>query len=67
MTRRQRDTVVAGRADLILGGELTTEAYAVHFETQMRRNKLRRLPYISYVHFARSGAILVSHDHRGIW
>jgi hypothetical protein len=65
--RRQRNKVVEARADLILGGELTAEAYVVHFETQMRRIKLRRLLYIGYVHFARGCAPLAGHDSSGIW
>jgi hypothetical protein len=65
--RRQRNKVVEARADLILGGELTAEAYVAHFETQMRRIKLRRLLYISYVHFARACAPLAGHDSSGIW
>jgi|HubBroStandDraft_3_1064219.scaffolds.fasta_scaffold135190_2 hypothetical protein len=65
--RRQRNKVVEARTDLILGGELTAEAYVVHFETQMRRIKLRRLLYISYVHFARACAPLAGHDSSGIW
>ena len=65
--RRQRNKVVEARADLILGGELTAEAYVVHFETQMRRIKLRRLLYISYAQFARACAPLAGHDLSGIW
>jgi len=65
--RRERNKVVEARADLILGGELTAEAYGVHFETQMRRIKLRRLLYISYLQFTRACAPLAGHDLSGIW
>ena len=65
--RRQRNKVVEARTDLILGGEPTAQAYVVHFETQMRHIKLRRLLYISYVLFARARAPLAGHDPSGIW
>jgi hypothetical protein len=65
--RRQRNKVVEARADLILGGELTAEAYVAHFETQMRRIKLRRLLYVSYVHFARGCVPLAGHGPGGLW
>jgi hypothetical protein len=58
MTGRRRDNLVAERADLILGGKPTAEAYAVHFEAQMYRGKLREALYVSYLHFARAGASL---------
>jgi hypothetical protein len=45
-------------ADLILGGEVAAEAYAVHFEAQMYRGKVRKALYVSYLHFARAGASL---------
>ena len=36
MTGGQRDELVAARADAILAGVHTAEAYAEHFEAQMR-------------------------------
>ena len=62
MTRRQRDELVAVRADLILADEPAVEAYMLHFEAQLRRGKVRKLLYASYVHFARAGAILFCLD-----
>ena len=55
MTGRRRNNLVEARADLILGGELTAEAYVVHFEAQMHRGKVRKALYVSYLHFARAG------------
>ena len=57
MTRRQRNELVAVRAELILADKPTAKAYKLHFEAQLRRGKVRRLLYASYVHFARAGAI----------
>jgi len=42
MTGRQRNNLVEAGADLILGGEVAAEAYAVHFEAQMHRGKVRK-------------------------
>ncbi len=42
MTRWQRDQVVEARADAILAGARTTEAYAEHFEAQMRGTARKR-------------------------
>jgi hypothetical protein len=58
MTGRQRNRVVEARADLILGDEHSAEAYAAHFETQMHGGKVRRLLYLSYQWFARTGTYL---------
>jgi hypothetical protein len=58
MTRRQRTIAVEAHADLILADEPSAEAYAAYFETQMRRGKVRRLLYTSYLWFARAGTIL---------
>ena len=63
MIRRQRNKVVEVRADLILAGEATTEAYVMHFEAQMRRSKVL---YTSFLQFARSGAML-GLNPIGIW
>jgi hypothetical protein len=57
MAGRRRNLVEAG-ADLVWRGELTGEAYAVHFEAQMHRGRVRKAPYVSYLHFARAGASL---------
>jgi hypothetical protein len=46
---------VEARADLILSGEASVEAYALHSDTQMHRDALRRLLYAGYVRFARAG------------
>ncbi len=68
MTRRQRTELVEVRADLILGGGCTAGEYALHFETQMHRGKLRRLLDKCYVRFvARGGAAVLGFDPRGIW
>ncbi len=66
MIRRQRNKLVEVRADLILGGEVTSEAYAMHFEAQMRRRKVRKLLYASFLQFARSGA-MIGLNPVGIW
>jgi hypothetical protein len=54
------------RADLILADEPSVEAYAAYFETQMHRNKVRRLLYTSYLWFARVGTILTGLGHTDI-
>jgi hypothetical protein len=58
MIRRQRNRLVEVRADLILADEATVAAYAVHFETQMRRSKVRKLLSTSYLRFARNGVAM---------
>jgi hypothetical protein len=58
---------VEERADLILASDLGVHAYAVHFEAQMRRGRIRRLLYASYVFWARAGTILAGLDPQGIW
>jgi hypothetical protein len=50
--------LVEVRADLILANEATVAAYAVHFEAQMRRSKLRKLLSTSYLRFARRGVAM---------
>jgi hypothetical protein len=57
MIRRQRNTLVEVRAALILADEVTAEAYAVHFDSQMNRSKVRKLLYTSFLQFARTGAM----------
>jgi hypothetical protein len=66
MIRRQRNKLVEVRADLILADEATTEAYVVHFEGQMRRSKMRKLLYASFLQFAHSGAMF-DFNPIGIW
>ena len=45
MTRGQRNELAEEHADLILAGELTAEAYVIHFEAQMHSGKMRKLIY----------------------
>jgi hypothetical protein len=66
MTRRQRSQLVAVRTDSIWADESTVQAYMLHFEAQLRRGKLRRLLYVSYIHFARAGAMLSGLNAREI-
>ncbi len=65
MTGRQRNNFVEARADLILGGEVAAETYAVHFEAQMHRGKIRKALYVSYLHFACAGASLAGLAYLG--
>jgi hypothetical protein len=67
MTRRQRNEMVAGRAELILADEPAAEAYRLHFEAQMHRGRVRRMLYAIYLHFARSGAALFGLNAREIY
>jgi len=62
MAGRRHTEIVEARADLILCGEASAEAWAVHFEAQMRRGAIRRLLYAAYVGFARAGASLAGLD-----
>ena len=55
MIRRQRNQLVAVRADLILADEVTAAAYAAHFDAQMKRGKARKLLNTSCLQFARNG------------
>ena len=66
MTRRQRNELVAVRVDLILADEPAAEAYKLHFEAQLRRGKVRRLLYASYVCYVRASAVLAGLDAREI-
>ena len=45
MTGGQRSEAVEARADLILSGEATAEAFAGHVKAQLRRGMIRRLLY----------------------
>ena len=67
MTGGQRSEAVEARADLILSGEATAEAFAGHVKAQLRRGMIRRLLYAGYVHFARSSARLAGVDPGGTW
>jgi hypothetical protein len=66
MIRRQRNKLVEVRADLILADEATTEAYVMHFEAQMRRSRMRKLLYTSFLQFAHSGPMF-DLNPIGIW
>jgi hypothetical protein len=66
MTRRQRDQLVAVRTEFILADEPAVRAYMLHFESQLRRGKLRRLLYAGYLHFLKGSATLADLDARGI-
>ena len=66
MIRRQRNILVEVCADLILTDEVTAEAYAIHFDSQMHRSKVRKLLYTSFLQFASSGAML-GLNPIGIW
>jgi hypothetical protein len=67
MTGRRRTQLAEERADLILASKLGVNLYAVHFEAQVCRGKIRRLLYASYVHWARACTNLTGHDLLGIW
>jgi hypothetical protein len=67
ITRRQRDRLVKERAEAILGSEPAVGAYAVHFDAQLRRRRLRVLLYRSYLRFSRAGAMAAGLDPREIW
>jgi hypothetical protein len=67
MTRGQHDKLVKERADRILDSELTAGAYAIHFESQLRRGRVRKLLYIGFLHFSRAGAIAAGLDPGATW
>jgi hypothetical protein len=61
MIREQRNKIVEMRADLILTDAIAVEAYAVHFESQVRRSKalkLLKMILTSYVQFAGTGSVI---------
>ena len=58
MTRRQRSIAVEWRAALLLADQPSVQAYAAHFESQMRRGTVRRLLFTSYLWVARAGTTL---------
>jgi hypothetical protein len=62
MARGQHGKLVKERADRILDSALTARAYAIHFETQLRRGRIRRLLYIGYLQFSRAGALAAGLD-----
>jgi len=66
MIRRQRDQLVAVRAEFILTDEPAVQAYMLHFERQLRRGKLRRLLYAGSMHFLRGSSTLADLDAREI-
>jgi hypothetical protein len=57
MTGRRRISLVEARADLILSGKPAAEAYAAHFEAQMRRGMVRTV--LCTGHLARAGAFVI--------
>ncbi len=59
MTGWQRDELVEARADAILAGVETAEAYAEHFEAQMGRGTMRSLLVLLRM-FRRPGVILLA-------
>jgi hypothetical protein len=63
----RRIQLVEERADLILARALGAGAFAAYFEAQMRRGRIRRLLYASYMLWARSGMLLAGLDPRGVW
>jgi hypothetical protein len=67
MTRSQYDQLVQTRTDLIMDDELAAGVFAVHFETQLRRGKLRTLLHRSGRHLARAGAALACCYTQGAW
>jgi hypothetical protein len=67
MTRGQRDELVKERAQAILASEPAVGAYAVHFDTQLRRGRLRALLYRSYIRFSRASTMAVGLDPGEIW
>ncbi len=66
MTGSHRDIVVEARAGLILADQPSARAYAAYFETQMRRGRIRRLLFSSYLWFARTGTVLTGLGPTGI-
>jgi hypothetical protein len=62
MTRGQHDKLVKERANRILDSELTARSYAIHFDIQLRRGRLRRLLYLGYLNFSRAGVIAAGLD-----
>lgn len=67
MARGPHGKLVEERADRILDSELIARAYAIHFETQLRRGRIRRLLHIGYLHFSRAGAIAAGLDPGQSW
>jgi hypothetical protein len=68
MNRRNRIFFAETSADLVLGGKLTAEAFAVHFEDQMhpgQADRLLRLLYVSLAQFTRNGATMLGDEPMG--
>lgn len=63
----RRARLVEERADLIFATDLGLHAFAAHFEAQMRRGRIRRLLYASYLFWARAGTALAGLDPQGVW
>ena len=58
MTGWRRNALVEARADLILSDQAATEAYAFHFEAQMRHGTIRHLLNIGLRMFRRAAMYL---------
>jgi hypothetical protein len=67
MTGKRHTQLVKEHADLILSSEPDIHAYMIHFEAQLRRNKIRRLLYASYLEFIRAGEVLAGLDPQDIY
>jgi hypothetical protein len=65
MTRKQRNDLVAVRAEIILTDEPAAAAYTLHFEDQLRRGRVRRRLYRCYARFVRGGMVMLGLDAKG--
>jgi hypothetical protein len=66
MTRSQYDQLVKQRTELILGSELAAQAYVAHFETQLRRRRVRTWLRTAGRQFARGCVAMFGHYPDGI-
>ena len=66
MNRKRNTELIEARADLILVDELSAKVYGLHFESQMRRGRIRQLLYASCLYFARAGAGLRRRGQRRV-
>ncbi len=67
MTPGQYDQLVETRTDQILGDEFTAAVYAVYFETQLHRGKVRHRIGTCLMRFARGAAMAFSFYPEGGW
>jgi hypothetical protein len=65
MTRKQRNDLVAVRAEIILTDEPAVTEYALHFEAQLRCGRVRRRLYRCYARFVRGGMVMLGLDAKG--